>query len=178
MTASHNPGHETEGDIKNRESRLGATQSPRFPTPFGRPRRPTLPFWQLWTQFGPSPRRVAWRSLGAKSMGVFVGLPVDRMWNFGSDHQASVEIYHWGHLRFWLIFSSQNDPCLGPQFQPPAWSVGRPISPCPYGAGTQLQVVHLDMGPRSRLLLCGSLALPWPGEPPVGMTPSLVIWAS
>ena len=32
---------------------------------------------------------------------------------------------------FWLILSSQNDPLLGPQFQPPVWSIGGPISLCP-----------------------------------------------
>ena len=53
-----------------------------------------LPFWQLWTQFGLSPRQVAWRSLRAKGMGVSVGLLVDRIWNAGSDLQAGVEIYH------------------------------------------------------------------------------------
>ena len=59
LTASHNPGHGTKGDIKGCESRLGASISPRFPTLDGRPRPPILPFWQLWTQFGLSPRRVA-----------------------------------------------------------------------------------------------------------------------
>ena len=52
-------------------------------------------------------------------MGVFVGLPVDLVWNGGSDRQAGVEIYHWGYPRIWLILSSQNDPLLGPQFPPP-----------------------------------------------------------
>ena len=47
----------------------------------------------LWTQLGMSPSQVAWRSLRAKCMGVFVGLPVDRVWNGGSDLQAGVEIY-------------------------------------------------------------------------------------
>ena len=79
---------------------------------------------------------------------------------------------------FWLILSSQNDPLLGPQFHPPVWSVGGPISPCPHGARAQLQVVHSDMSPRSCLLSCEPLALPWPGEPRVGMTPILVILAS
>ena len=51
-------------------------------------------------------------------MGVFVGLPVDRVWNGGSDLQAGVEIYYWEHTEFWLISSSQNDPILGPQFFP------------------------------------------------------------
>ena len=103
VTASHNPGHGTRGDIKGCESRLGASISPTFPTLDGRPRRPILPFWQLWTPFGLSPRQVAWRSLGAKCMGVSVGLLVDRVWNGISDLQASVEIYYQGHLQFWLI---------------------------------------------------------------------------
>ena len=60
-------------------------------------------------------------SLGAKVMGVFVGLPVDRVWDGGSDLQAGVEIYYWGHTEFWLISSSQNDPILGPQFPPSVW---------------------------------------------------------
>ena len=54
-------------------------------------------------------------------MGVFVGLLVDRIWNGGSDLQAGVGIYHWEYPGFWLILSSQNDPLLGPQFQPPVW---------------------------------------------------------
>ena len=37
---------------------------------------------------------------------------------------------------FWLISSSQNDPLLGPQFHPPKWSIGGPISLCPQGART------------------------------------------
>ena len=78
----------------------------------------------------------------------------------------------------WLISSSQNDPLLGPQFHPPVWSVGGPTSLCPQGARTQFQVVHSDIGPRSGLLSCELLALPWPGEPRVGMTPILVILAS
>ena len=32
---------------------------------------------------------------------------------------------------FWLISGSQNDPLLGPQFHPPVWSIGGPISLCP-----------------------------------------------
>ena len=43
-------------------------------------------------------------------MGVYVGLPVDRVWNGGSDLQAGVEIYYWEHPKFWLISSSLNDP--------------------------------------------------------------------
>ena len=51
-------------------------------------------------------------------MKVFVGLPVDRVWNGGSDLQAGVELYYWEHPEFWLISSSQNDPIFGPQFSP------------------------------------------------------------
>ena len=42
----------------------------------------------------------------------------------------------------------------------------------------QIHFVHSDIGPRSCLLSCGPLALPWPGEPHVGMTPILVTLAS
>ena len=79
---------------------------------------------------------------------------------------------------FWLILSSQNDPILGPQFHPVVWSTGGPISLRPRGSRTQLQVMHSDISPRSCLLSCEPLALPWPGEPRVGMTPILVILAS
>ena len=111
-------------------------------------------------------------------MGVSVGLPVDRVWNGESDLQAGVEIYYWEHPEFWFISSSQNDPILGPKFPPSVWSIGGPISLCPQGARTQFQVVHSEMSPRSCLLTCVPLALPWPGEPHVGMTPILVILAS
>ena len=52
-------------------------------------------------------------------MGVSVGLQVDCVWNGRSDLQAGVEIYYQGHLRFWLILSSQNDPLLGPPISAP-----------------------------------------------------------
>ena len=111
-------------------------------------------------------------------MGVFIGLLVDRVWNGESDLQAGVEIYYWEHPKFWLISSSQNDPILGPQFPPSVWSIGGCISLSPQGARTELQGVHSDESPRSCLLPCESLALPWRGEPRVGMTPILVILAS
>ena len=69
-------------------------------------------------------------------MGVFVGLLVNCVWNGGTDLQAGVEIYYWEHPEFWLISSNQNDPLLGPQFQPPVWSIGGPICLCPQGART------------------------------------------
>ena len=111
-------------------------------------------------------------------MGVFVGLPVHSVWNGGLDLPAGVEIYYWEPPEFWLISGSQNDPFSGPQFQPPVWSTGGPISLCPQGALTQFQVVHSDIGPRSCLLTCEPLGSPWPGKPRVGMTPILVILAS
>ena len=111
-------------------------------------------------------------------MEVFVGLLVDFVWNGGFDLQAGLEIYYWEHPEFWLISSSQNDPLLGPQFQPPVWSIGGPICLCPRRARTQFLVVHSDQSPRSCLLTCDSLALPWPGEPSVRMMPILVILAS
>ena len=79
---------------------------------------------------------------------------------------------------FWLISSCQSDPLLGHQFHPPVWSVGGFISLCPQKARTQVHVVQSDRSPRSSLLSCEPLALPWPGEPRVGMTPILVILAS
>ena len=79
---------------------------------------------------------------------------------------------------FWLISSGHNHPLLGPQFHPPVCSIGGPISLCPQGARTPFQVVHSDVSPRSCLLCCEPLALPWPGEPHVGITPILVILAS
>ena len=52
-------------------------------------------------------------------MEVFVGLPVDGIWNGGSHLQAGVEIYHWGYPGFWLILSSQMTPFCDPNFTPP-----------------------------------------------------------
>ena len=111
-------------------------------------------------------------------MGVSVGLLMDRIWNGGSDLQAGMEIYHWEYFKFWLILSNKNDPLFGPQFHPPVWSIGGPISLCPQRARTQPQVVHSDIGPRSCLLSCEPLAVAWLGEPRVGMTPILLILAS
>ena len=74
-------------------------------------------------------------------MGVSVGLPVDHLWNGGSDLQAGVEIYHWGYPGFWLILSSQNDPLLGPQFHPPVWSIRAPY-------------LYAHKGPRPNFKLC------------------------
>ena len=64
-------------------------------------------------------------------MGVSVLLPVNRVWNGGSDLRAGVELYSWEHTEFWLISSSKNDPILGPQFPPSVWSIGGLISLSP-----------------------------------------------
>ena len=111
-------------------------------------------------------------------MGVYVGLLMNRVWNGESDLQAGVEIYYWEHPEFWLISGSQKEPLLGPEFQPPVWSIGRPISLCPQGARTQIKVVHSDTSPRSYLLSCEPLALPWRGELGVRIVPIVVTLAS
>ena len=67
-------------------------------------------------------------------MGVSIGLPVDRVWNGGSDLQAGVELYYWESPEFWLILGSQNDPILGPQFPPSVWSIGGPNFSKPIGS--------------------------------------------
>ena len=127
MTARQIPRHGTEGDIKDRESRLGATRSPRFPTLDGRPRHPILPFWQLWIQFGMSPRRVALRSLKAKFMGVFIRLLVDGMWNNGSDLQAGAEINIIGDtLDFGSFWVTKMTPFWEPNFTPPCGQLAVP----------------------------------------------------
>ena len=87
--------------------------------------------WHLWTQLGLSPRQVAWRSSRAKGMGVSVRHLLDRVWNGGSDLQAGCRYTIGSTPEFWLISRSQNDPLLGPQFNPPVWSIGGPISLCP-----------------------------------------------
>ena len=73
-------------------------------------------------------------------MGAFVRLPVNNVWNGGSDLQAGVEIYYWEHTEFWLISSSQNDPILGPQFPPSVWSIGGPFL-----------YAHSEPGPKFKL---------------------------
>ena len=73
-------------------------------------------------------------------MGVLIGLPVDRVWNDGSDLQAGVEIYYREHPQFWLILSSQNDPFLGPQFHPPCGPLAAPYL-----------YAHKELGPNFKL---------------------------
>ena len=69
-------------------------------------------------------------------------------------------------------------PFWDPNFTPPVWSIGGPISLCPQGPWTKFQVVHSDMSLRSCHLSCEPSALPWPGEPCVRMVQILVILAS
>ena len=60
-------------------------------------------------------------------MGVSVGLPVDYVWNGGSDLQADVEIYYWEHTEFWLISGSQNDQIWDPHFPLPCGQLAAPF---------------------------------------------------
>ena len=73
-------------------------------------------------------------------MGVSVGLPVDGVWNGGSDLQAGVEIYYWEHPLILAHFGSQNDPLLGPQFHP---SCGQLAAPNLFA--------HRELGPSFKL---------------------------
>ena len=69
-------------------------------------------------------------------------------------------------------------PFWDPNFNPPCGQLAAAYLSAHEKAWTQFEVVHSDRGPRSCLLSCEPLALPWPGEPRVGMTPILVILAS
>ena len=69
-------------------------------------------------------------------------------------------------------------PFWDPNFNPPCHQLAAPYLYVHEKPGPNFQVVHLDIGPRSCILSCEPLALPWPSEPPVGMTPILVILAS
>ena len=59
-------------------------------------------------------------------MGVSVRLPVDRVWNGGSDLQAGVEIYYWEHPEFWLISGAKMTPFWDPNFNPPCGQLAAP----------------------------------------------------
>ena len=69
-------------------------------------------------------------------------------------------------------------PFWDANFSPPCGQLAAPYSYAHKKLGPNFQVVHSDIGPRSCLLSCEPLALPWPGESRVGMTPILVILAS
>ena len=59
-------------------------------------------------------------------MGVPVRLPVDGVWNGGSDLQAGVEIYYWEHPEFWLIRAAKMTPFWDPNFNPPCGQLAAP----------------------------------------------------
>ena len=69
-------------------------------------------------------------------------------------------------------------PFRDPNFTPPCGQLAAPYLCAHKEARTQFQVVHSDISPTSCVLSCELLALPWPGEPRVGMTPISVILAS
>ena len=69
-------------------------------------------------------------------------------------------------------------PFWDPNFTPPCGQLAAPYLYANKKPSTQFQVVHTDNGPRSDLLSCEPLALPWQGEPRVRMMPVLVILAS
>ena len=69
-------------------------------------------------------------------------------------------------------------PLWDPNFTPPCGQFAAPYLYAKSEPGPNFEVVHSAMGPRSCFLACEPLALPWLGEPRVGMTPILVILAS
>ena len=70
-------------------------------------------------------------------------------------------------LNFGSFRAAKMTPFWGPNFSPPCGQLAAPYL-----------YVHKEPAPRSCLLSCEPLALPWPGEPRVGITPILVILAS
>ena len=77
-------------------------------------------------------------------MAVFVGLPVDRVWNGKSDLQASVEIYYWEHPQILAHFEQPKWPPFGTLISPPRVVNWRPhisnnlISSCALRCGSQV----------------------------------------
>ena len=69
-------------------------------------------------------------------------------------------------------------PFWDPNFPLPCGQLAAPFLYAHREPRPPFQVVHSDRNPRSCLLPCEPLALPWPGGPRVGMTPILVILAS
>ena len=60
-------------------------------------------------------------------MGVSVGLPVDRVWNGGSDLQAGVEIYYWGHTEFGSFQAAKMTQFWDPNFPLPCGQLAAPF---------------------------------------------------
>ena len=69
-------------------------------------------------------------------------------------------------------------PFWDPNFTPACGQLAAPYLFAHEKPEPTFQVVHSDEGPRSCLLSCEPLALPWLGESRVKMMPSLVILAS
>ena len=65
--------------------------------------------------------------LRAKGMGVSVRLPVDSVWNGGSDLQTGVEIYYWEHTEFWLIQAAKMTQFWDPNFPLPCGQLAAPF---------------------------------------------------
>ena len=74
-------------------------------------------------------------------MRVFVGLPVNRVWNGGSDLQAGVEIYYWEHPQILAHFEQPKSPPFGTPISPP---------PCGQLAAPYLYA-HEEPGPNCKL---------------------------
>ena len=69
-------------------------------------------------------------------------------------------------------------PFWDPNFSPPCGQLAAPYLSAHEESGPNFKFVHSDILPPSCLLSCEPLALPWPGEPRAGMTPTLVSLAS
>ena len=69
-------------------------------------------------------------------------------------------------------------PFWDPNFPLPCGQLAAPYLYAHREPGPNLKLYTQIEGPRSCLLSCEPLALPWPGDPRVGMTPILVILAS
>ena len=60
-------------------------------------------------------------------MGVSVGLPVDHVWNAGSDLQAGVGIYYWEHTEFGSFQAAKMTQFWDPNFPLPCGQMAAPF---------------------------------------------------
>ena len=89
------------------------------------------------------------------------------------------QIYSIGDTpKFGSFWAAKMTPFWDHNFSPPCGQLAAPYLCAHEEPGPNSKFSHPEMGPRSCLLSCEPLASPWPSEPPVGMTPSLVILAS
>ena len=79
-------------------------------------------------------------------------------------------------FNFGSFLGMPKHPFLGPQFQPPMWSIGGPISLCPRGARTQFKVLTLDVSLRSCFLSHEPWVLPRLLQEPMRNTSILPIF--